>query len=224
MKRLLLVVVVAFGALVPATVAVAAAPATMTGETLTVAGGPSTVFCTPSAGGNFSFTASGVATGPYAGTFTETGAVTVSGTRPAVKQVTAFSAEFVIYSPAGDVLVRGTKQLNTAVPNASTACLTASGDLGANAIPATYEATIYTASGNFRDMGTSLVDAFFSNGSASFFRENFLSSLSQPTLIAPSDKSQCKSGGWQNYPQFKNQGDCVSYVASGGQNPPANSS
>ncbi len=132
MKRLLLVVVVALGALVPATVAVAAAPATMTGETLTVTGGPVTVFCTPSVGGNFSFTASGVATGPYAGTFTETGAVTASGARPAVKQVSAFSAEFVIYSPAGDVLVRGKKKLNPTVPNASTACLTASGDLGAN--------------------------------------------------------------------------------------------
>ena len=31
----------------------------------------------------------------------------------------------------------------------------------------------------------------------------------------------CKNGGWQTYGIFKNQGDCVSYVATGGKNPPA---
>jgi hypothetical protein len=31
---------------------------------------------------------------------------------------------------------------------------------------------------------------------------------------------QCKNGGWQAYGVFKNQGDCVSYVATGGKNPP----
>ena len=37
----------------------------------------------------------------------------------------------------------------------------------------------------------------------------------------PSSKDQCKNGGWRNFPGFKNQGDCVSYVATGGKNPPA---
>jgi hypothetical protein len=34
---------------------------------------------------------------------------------------------------------------------------------------------------------------------------------------APTDKSQCKNGGWEAFvlPTFKNQGDCVSYVAAG---------
>ena len=34
-------------------------------------------------------------------------------------------------------------------------------------------------------------------------------------------KDQCKDGGWQNFtsPSFKNQGDCVSYFATGGRNP-----
>jgi hypothetical protein len=31
----------------------------------------------------------------------------------------------------------------------------------------------------------------------------------------------CKSGGWQEFGVFKNQGDCVSYVATGGRNQPA---
>jgi hypothetical protein len=35
------------------------------------------------------------------------------------------------------------------------------------------------------------------------------------------DKDTCKSGGWQRFGVFKNQGDCVSYFATGGKNPPA---
>jgi virginiamycin B lyase len=39
---------------------------------------------------------------------------------------------------------------------------------------------------------------------------------------APTSKDQCKKDGWQKYiyPSFKNQGDCVSYVATHGKNPP----
>jgi hypothetical protein len=37
-----------------------------------------------------------------------------------------------------------------------------------------------------------------------------------PDTAPPTDKDQCKNDGWQafNNPTFKNQGDCVSYVAS----------
>jgi hypothetical protein len=38
----------------------------------------------------------------------------------------------------------------------------------------------------------------------------------------PTTKKQCKKGGWRAFPQFRNQGDCVSFVATGGKNPPAN--
>jgi hypothetical protein len=35
---------------------------------------------------------------------------------------------------------------------------------------------------------------------------------------APTSADQCKKGGWQNYgTTFKNQGDCVSFVATGGR-------
>jgi len=37
----------------------------------------------------------------------------------------------------------------------------------------------------------------------------------------PVSKDQCKKGGWRTYGVFKNQGDCVSFVATGGKNPPA---
>jgi hypothetical protein len=37
----------------------------------------------------------------------------------------------------------------------------------------------------------------------------------------PISKEQCKNGGWQSFGIFKNQGDCVSFLATGGKNPPA---
>jgi hypothetical protein len=36
----------------------------------------------------------------------------------------------------------------------------------------------------------------------------------------PTSKAQCKSGGWRAYGVFKNQGDCVSFVATKGKNLP----
>lgn len=36
----------------------------------------------------------------------------------------------------------------------------------------------------------------------------------------PTDKAQCKNGGWQQFGVFKNQGDCVSFVETGGKNQP----
>jgi hypothetical protein len=43
-----------------------------------------------------------------------------------------------------------------------------------------------------------------------------------PPPPLPSTKDQCENGGWKTYGVFKNQGDCVSLVATGGKNPPAN--
>jgi hypothetical protein len=37
----------------------------------------------------------------------------------------------------------------------------------------------------------------------------------------PATKEQCKNGGWRSFPGFKNQGDCVSFVATNGKNPPS---
>ncbi|MEK6252333.1 MAG: hypothetical protein AABM43_10390 [Actinomycetota bacterium] len=36
----------------------------------------------------------------------------------------------------------------------------------------------------------------------------------------PISKDQCKNGGWMTFPQFKNQGDCVSFLAKQGENQP----
>jgi hypothetical protein len=41
-----------------------------------------------------------------------------------------------------------------------------------------------------------------------------------PDTAPPTSKDQCKKDGWRSFnnPTFKNQGDCVSYVATGGKN------
>jgi hypothetical protein len=39
--------------------------------------------------------------------------------------------------------------------------------------------------------------------------------------LLPTRTDECKNGGWQSDGVFKNQGDCVSFVATGGKNPPA---
>ena len=46
--------------------------------------------------------------------------------------------------------------------------------------------------------------------------------LQVPAPTTPTSKDQCKHGGWKNFtnPAFKNQGDCVSFVATGGKNQP----
>jgi hypothetical protein len=42
----------------------------------------------------------------------------------------------------------------------------------------------------------------------------------QPPFASIS-KDDCKNGGWKDFGVFKNQGDCVSFVATNGKNPPA---
>ncbi len=38
--------------------------------------------------------------------------------------------------------------------------------------------------------------------------------------IFPMTKDECKNDGFERFGIFKNQGDCVSYVATGGTNTP----
>jgi hypothetical protein len=40
------------------------------------------------------------------------------------------------------------------------------------------------------------------------------------TPVLPTSKDRCKDGGWRTFGVFKNQGDCVSFVATKGKNPP----
>jgi hypothetical protein len=41
-------------------------------------------------------------------------------------------------------------------------------------------------------------------------------------VALPPSKSQCKHGGWKSFGgRFRNQGDCVSFIATGGRNQPS---
>jgi hypothetical protein len=42
------------------------------------------------------------------------------------------------------------------------------------------------------------------------------------TAALPASKEQCKNGLWRDFGVFKNQGDCVGFVATSGRNAPAN--
>ena len=61
-----------------------------------------------------------------------------------------------------------------------------------------------------------------------FFLTTAVDDVSLLASILPSSKDDCKDGGWATFVNvntgvqiFKNQGDCVSFVATKGSNPPA---
>ena len=195
--------------------AAAQAPPTLTGETLTGAPGQTTVNCQ----GNLSaftitWSVSGVATVPYPGTFTETGRHT-SGPGADV-----IEAEFQIESPLGNVV--GTKRF---FPPGAASSLACGNPLGTGTFSLmTYEATITTPDGHFADRGradTFVLTTQPGSGNGTF-QETFLSDLGEPLPTQPTrptDKDQCKDGGYAAF-GFRNQGDCVSFVATGGKNEP----
>lgn len=51
-------------------------------------------------------------------------------------------------------------------------------------------------------------------------RTTFDFELTPPPPPRPSSKDDCKNDGWKSYGVFRNQGDCVSYVATNGKNQP----
>ncbi|MDX6449462.1 MAG: hypothetical protein QOK32_849 [Gaiellaceae bacterium] len=249
MRKALSLATVAIAFVVAAPLALAAPPPTMTGETLLACspnlslftggcsatetkGSVSTIRNCPLADpitpgpGTFTFQASGLATGVYPGTFTESGSATLAGLDLGLglQPILEFTASFTIDSPAGHI--EGTKRLSVSeggicdtVPPfyAGIAFLTAS-----------YTATITTPAGKYRDEGTAetvVYDA--STGQASnpqvYFGlgEAFASTLTETVPALPTTKDECKNGGWQTFGVFKNQGECVSFVSNGGKKPPA---
>jgi hypothetical protein len=62
------------------------------------------------------------------------------------------------------------------------------------------------------DPDTGMYFTFFSFQGAIVFE-------GRPKVAAPTDKDQCKNDGWQTFtdPSFKNEGDCVSFVATNGK-------
>jgi hypothetical protein len=206
------------------------APPTLTGEQLVAfSHGQVTstaVNCTQDSQreGTITYTATGEATGPYPGTFTESG--TISTTKEAgdeFAQVTSFSAEFEIVDDAGTTRVSGTKSLSED-STARAECIeddtfeTSNGTIitfdlrEVEATDLVYEATIETPSGTFTDRGTSdLYVAHFvitdppEQSGDQLFDESF---TSYREALLPSTKEQCKEGGYEMF-GFDNQGQCI---------------
>jgi hypothetical protein len=196
-------------AAVPA-VAVTAPPPTLTGETFSHPGtntpGMSNMQCTTQPDGSVSgtITASGVATGPYPGTFTEQGSFAQSSSG-----AISFSATFTIDS--GTTIVTGSESQSGLY-----AFLYCSPTFSSSSISGQYMANIKLASGSaYSDSGTTSVSTYqppaINPGSGASFAEYLVSSQTATTPVAPTSKSDCQNGGYQQF-GFQNQGQCIKYV------------
>jgi hypothetical protein len=207
-RSVLLTGCLVLGVLGPGAVdAQAATPSSLAGETFTsqhVNGSTLTGACNDE-GGSFSFSVSGTAAGPFPGTFTESGGFT------ALRDgfLTNFSSTFTITSTSGAVTVTGTKSLvgDFSQVNCDDGFLSTNNDF----------TTVYSAAingtGGGRGAATVNISGLVGLGSP-IFSESFGSTGGV--------QKQCKHGGWKSFGTlFKNQGDCVSFFATGGKNPPS---
>lgn len=139
-----------------------AKPPSLTGETLNATTDTADFFDRTSGTHMFSF--AGTASGPYSGTFTETGTVSYELTRfgeghEADGPITAFSASFAITSPSGTVT--GNAQASDGTVGCrggigGGGCWTGT-SFGPSPLATSYVATIRTAHGHHRDRGTSSI-------------------------------------------------------------------
>ncbi|WAH97281.1 hypothetical protein [Arthrobacter sp. MMS18-M83] len=163
--------------------------------------------CPKSVGpGVFTLHASGTAAGPYPGTFTED--ISVASTpNSGSEALVTFHATFTITSPEGTVT--GTKDLDPGSAGFARCFIHSSPhggpSFGAFDAPSlTYSTEISTGGFTYQDRGSASASLLY----AHLFTETFLTSQG----LSPTAKDQCKKDGWTDYPQFKNQGRCVSYV------------
>ena len=151
----------------------AQAPPNLSGEALVAQPEDVDVTCEGSASGfAIRWSVSGVATGPYPGTFTETGSHTGPGTD-------VIEASFRIESPAGTVT--GTKRF---VPPAAGSALPCGHPLGAGSFGVLrYEATIVAPAGRFTDQGSAehFVLTSVPGSGTGAFNETFASDM--PTQV-----------------------------------------
>jgi hypothetical protein len=147
--------------------------------------------CNPSGPSTYTFTASGIATGPYPGTFEESGTFTQSAPGPDGQRViTAFDATFTIDSVAGQV--SGSKSLEgqNLVPGGSCTENDFLRIVDGSVDPLAYEAQITTPTGSATDRGTSGVGLhqerdFNSSGALTFENFNFSEYFVSTGLVPP---------------------------------------
>ncbi|HEX8116417.1 MAG TPA: hypothetical protein VF521_04040, partial [Pyrinomonadaceae bacterium] len=140
------------------------------GETLKAQGASPSAFsvtgvtCVPNGVSSFNYTSQGLATGPYPGTYSESGTVTFQNNLTgSSRPVLSFSAAYTVNS--GTTVITGTKTLSTPTaltPANSGVCQSLpNGSLTTDSVSvnfaAAYTANVQTPSGSFTDEGTSRV-------------------------------------------------------------------
>jgi len=208
------------------------APASMAGEILDNV--PPVVFssvsCNPTGTSSFNFSASGVAIGPYPGTFIATGSVTVgpetgvSTTAPAAVSgtvasgpVATYSESFTINSPATNTTISGSKTLGTFSSSfglgwcdiSVVSSLGAVGTVVGSEQSESYSAVISGSLGKFLDTGTGSGaedDFTFTTVSGSLETGNgFLQYFTASNGVHP----LCDQGSQVNQPQPNDSQGCV---------------
>ncbi|MFP5319319.1 MAG: hypothetical protein ACLGI2_13640 [Acidimicrobiia bacterium] len=190
-----------------------------------------TAYACDEEGGTAVATATGAATGPYPGTFSEQLTVTLGPADPSgLREIVDIQARFTIDSPVGQV--EGTKSFDrTVVPEQfdtmEASCLEDSGSWYTHSIYAItpqlrYSALITAADGTFADFGTATLfySTFYvregpqAGQTVDGFEQRFRSDGVAPVVALPTDVDQCRDGGWARF-GFRNQGECVRYVVTG---------
>ena len=116
-----------------------------------------------------------------------------------------------------------TRPINGQCAGATDACDKTWAEIVANNPDATVLEGVGINQGSGNAGLVSNVDAFtFDETTYDFERIKDLDGDGVADTAPPTSKDQCKKDGYKNFnnPTFKNQGDCVSYVATGGKNPP----
>ena len=170
---------------------------TLSGETLTATSVHATSTCNPGGTSTIEFTVSGLAAGPYPGTFVETGTATLPPGVGTVATAT-FQASFTIQSPLGEIT--GTKELFVSPVFFPGSFCTNFGPIGPIFSVhnlASYDATIKTLTGTFLDSGVSdvIVVDIPQNPQHEFFSETFVSDLAEPVPAPPDTTPGQTTGG-----------------------------
>jgi hypothetical protein len=99
-----------------------------------------------------------------------------------------------------------------------TVSYTVADDLGGT-VTKTLAANVNSGAATFSLPDAGITSVTVSETAPNSFWDFFIDNVSFTPF--PTTFAECKSGGWTTFGVFKNQGDCVSYVATHGKNPPA---
>ena len=166
-------------------------PPTLTGEDLNATSLSANVTCTDITHGSATFSTSGDATGPYPGTFTESGSFSFAFQAASGFHGT-FHASFTIVS--GDAQIVGTKDFDSGIGGEIPGCSGNQAGFILSITPAFYSATITTPHAAYHDEGTTPLG--FETARSIFNEGSFVSTLTEttPIVVAPGNSPLDQNG------------------------------